>query len=121
MEGDQFWPVSAIDSSTGDLWACFYHTSGDQSRRQAWFACTASRDGQHWARPVRATRVSASTEVLWEDARIFGFLDMFGYGGYPGLAVSGGVAHALWIDTRDLAGHKQEVFAARIAARALRP
>ncbi len=121
MEGDQFWPVSAIDSSTGDLWACFYDTSGDPSRRQAWFACTASRDGQHWARPVRATRVSASTEVLWEDARIFGFLDMFGYGGYPGLAVWDGVAHALWIDTRDLAGHKQEVFAARIAARALRP
>lgn len=116
MKGDQFWPVSAVDRSTGDLWVCFYDTSGDPSRRQTWFACTASRDGRHWARPVRATPVSASTEVLWEDARIFGFLDMFGYGGYPGLAVADGVAHPLWVDTRDLAGRKQEIFAARIAA-----
>ncbi len=121
MKGDQFWPVSAVDSSTGELWACFYDTSGDPSRRQAWFACTVSRDGRHWARPVRASRVSSSTEVLWEDARIFGFLDKIGYGGYPGLAVSGGVAHPMWTDTRDLGGQKQEIFAARIAAGAFRP
>jgi peptide/nickel transport system permease protein len=119
MKGDQFWPVSAVDRSTGALWACFYDTSGDSSRRQAWFVCTVSRDGRHWRRPVRASPVSSSTQVLWEDGRIFGFLDHIGYGGYPGLTVSGGVAHPMWVDTRDLDGNKQEVFAARIAARAL--
>jgi peptide/nickel transport system permease protein len=115
MKGDQFWPVSAVDSSSGALWACFYDTSGDPSRRQAWFVCTSSRDGRHWARPVRASGVSASTEVLWEDARIFGFQDNIGYGGYAGLAVAQGVAHPMWIDTRDLGGRKQEVFTARVA------
>jgi peptide/nickel transport system permease protein len=121
MKGDQFWPVSAVDGSTRDLWACFYDTSGDSSRREAWFVCTVSHDGRHWARPVRASPVSSSTEVLWEDGRIFGFLDHIGYGGYPGLAVGGGVAHPMWVDTRDLAANKQEVFAARIAASAMRP
>jgi len=111
---DRFWPTNAVDAATGRVWACFYDTSGDPSRRQAWFSCANSRDGRRWSRPVRAARESARPEVLWEDARVYSFGDIVGFGGYTGLAAAGGVAHPLWIDTRDLAGNKQEIFTARL-------
>jgi hypothetical protein len=117
----QFWPSAAVDRRTGELWACYYDTSGDSSMKRAWFVCTRSRDGRTWLRPVRAAESSADVAVLWEDARIFGFGDEIGYGGYTGLAVANDVAHPLWIDTRDLAGRKQEIFTARIARAALAP
>jgi hypothetical protein len=107
---DQFWPASTVDASTGKLWACFYDTTGDSERRHAWFACTSSRDGRHWTKPVRATAPSANQGVLWEDARIFGFGDSGGYGGYVGVAAAGGHVHPLWIDTRDVGGNQEEVF-----------
>jgi glutathione transport system permease protein len=113
-KADQFLPASAVDSTNGRLWTCYYDTSGDPSRRQAWFSCTVSADGRDWATPVRTTAVSANQEVLIEDARIFGFGDLIGYGGYTGLAVTGGTAHPLWIDTRDLGARLQEVFGARL-------
>jgi hypothetical protein len=109
-KGDQFWPASAVDASTGKLWACFYDTTGDSERRHAWFACTSSRDGRRWTKPVRATAPSANQGVLWEDARIFGYGDSGGYGGYVGVAAAGGLVHPLWIDTRDVGGNQEEVF-----------
>jgi hypothetical protein len=113
-KAEQLLPASAVDPASGMLWTCYYDTRGDPSRRQAWFACTASRNGRDWATPRRTTAVSANQEVLIEDARIFGFGDLLGYGGYTGVAVSGGTAHPLWIDTRDLGARLQEVFAARL-------
>jgi hypothetical protein len=120
-KGDQFQPASAVDSTGGKLWVCYYDTSGDPSRRQAWFTCTVSRNGRGWASPVRTTAVSANQGVLIEDARIFGFGDELGYGGYTGLAVTGGTAHPLWIDTRDLGARLQEVFSARLKESAFAP
>jgi ABC-type dipeptide/oligopeptide/nickel transport system permease subunit len=111
---DRFWPTSAVDLTTGRLWVCFYDTSGDSSRRQAWFSCTQSQDGRRWTRPRRAARVSASPEVLWEDARVYAFGDILGYGGYTALTTGPGSAHPFWIDTRDLAGKKQEIFSATL-------
>jgi BNR repeat protein len=119
-KADQFWPVSAVDGRTGELWACFYDTSGDGERKRAWFTCTASRDGRRWSTPVRAAPNSANAGVLWEDARIFGFGDAGGYGGYPGLAVAGGIAHPLWIDTRNVDGNEEEIFGATLSVRAFR-
>jgi hypothetical protein len=119
-KADQFWPVSAVDIRTGELWACFYDTSGDEERKKAWFTCTASRDGRSWSKPVRAAPSSSSAGVLWEDARIFGFGDSGGYGGYPGLAVSGGVAHPLWIDTSNVDGNEEEIFGSTLSVRAFR-
>ncbi len=113
-KADQFWPASAVDARTGKLWACFYDTTGDSDRRHAWFACTSSRDGRHWAKPVRATSPSANQGVLWEDARIFGYGDSGGYGGYVGVAAAGGHVYPLWIDTRDVGGNQEEVFGATL-------
>ena len=110
----QFWPASAVDARTGRLWVCFYDTTGDPSRKQAWFSCAASRDGRRWTTPVRASSVSADPTVLWEDSRIYGFGDEIGYGGYTALVAARGVAHPFWIDTQDLNGKKQEIFTARI-------
>jgi peptide/nickel transport system permease protein len=112
----QFWPASSVDRRSGRLWVCYYDTTGDPSRKQAWFTCTSSLDGRRWRTPVRASAVSSNVEVLWEDSRIYGFGDEIGYGGYTALAAADGVAHPLWIDTRDLGGRRQEIFSARLRA-----
>jgi hypothetical protein len=117
---DQFFPAAAADPRTGGLWTCYYDTTGDPSRKKSWYSCAYSPDGRTWARPLRATKASASPQVLIEDARIYGFGDEVGYGGYTALAVAGGVPHPLWIDTRDLGGRRQEVFGARLSANAPR-
>ena len=110
-KADQFWPTSAVDVTTGKLWACYYDTTGDSARQHAWFVCASSADGRHWSDPVRVAATSASPAVLWEDATIGGFSDSAAYGGYPGVAAGGGIVHPLWIDTRDVGGNREEVFA----------
>jgi hypothetical protein len=109
-KADQFWPASSVDVSTGKLWACYYDTTGDSDRKHAWFVCTSSRDGRRWAKPVRAAAPSQNPGVLWEDARIAGYGDSGGYGGYVAVAAAAGVVHPLWIDTRDVGGNQEEVF-----------
>ena len=111
---DRFWPSSAADPRSGVLWTCYYDTTGDPSRKKAWFSCSVTRDGKTWKTPVRTTKVSASQQVLIEDARIYGFGDVIGFGGYAALAVAGDTAHAFWIDTRNLGGGAQEVFSGRL-------
>jgi glutathione transport system permease protein len=111
---DQFWPASAVDPSSGLLWVCYYDTSGDPSRKQAWFSCTVSRDGRHWSPPLRTTEASADQHVLVEDARIYGFGDVIGYGGYTGVAAADGTAYPMWIDTNGEAAAEHEIFAARL-------
>lgn len=113
-KADQFWPSSAVDASTGKLWACYYDTTGDSARQHAWFVCTSSADGKKWSRPVRAAEPSENPGVLWQDATIGGYGDATAFGGYTGLAAAGGVAHPLWIDTRSIGGNGEEVFASNI-------
>jgi peptide/nickel transport system permease protein len=112
-QADQFWPASTLDSS-GRLWTCFYDTSGDKSRRRAWYSCASSRDGRRWSRPVRAAPDSSSPDVLWEDARVYVFGDLIGFGGATALAATHGGVHPFWIDTRNLGGNRQEVFSATL-------
>jgi peptide/nickel transport system permease protein len=114
VDADRFWPASAFDASTGRLWVCFYDTSGDASRRRAWYTCTHAQNGRNWSTPVRAARDSASPEVLWEDARVYSFGDVIGFGGYTAVNAARGKAHPLWIDTNDRGGRKQEVFGATL-------
>jgi hypothetical protein len=64
---------------------------------------------------VRGTGRSVDPSVLWADAIVFGFGDTVGYGGYTGVAASGGVVNPLWIDSHD-EGNSEEVFGARIEA-----
>jgi hypothetical protein len=109
-KADQFWPTSAVDVTTGRLWACFYDTTGDPGRTHAWFVCSSSATGRTWTRRVRATAPSANSDTLWEDARIFGFGDNGGWGGYVSVTAAGGVVHPLWVDTRDLGGNQEEIF-----------
>jgi len=113
-KADQFWPASAIDASTGKLWACYYDTTGDADRQHAWYVCTSSRDGRQWSEPVRAAAPSENPGVLWQDAIISGFGDSTAFGGSTGLAAGGGTAHPLWIDTRDVGGNGEEVFASNV-------
>ena len=113
-KADRFWPAAAFDPTTNRLWACFYDTSGDSKRANAWYSCTSSRDGRQWTTPVRAAPKSSNVDVLWEDARVYAYGDVIGYGGTTGVAADRGKVHPLWIDTRDLAGRKQEIFGATL-------
>jgi hypothetical protein len=45
---------------------------------------------------------------------VYSFGDVIGFGGYTAVAAAHGKAHALWIDTRNLGGRKQEVFGATL-------
>lgn len=110
-KSDQFWPASTVDAKTGRLWACYYDTSGDSQRRHAWFSCTSSNDGRRWSEPVRAATKSQNSIVLWEDARISGYGDSGGWGGYVDVAAANGTAVPLWIDTHNVGGNQEEVFA----------
>ena len=115
-KADQFWPASTFDAKSGRLWACFYDTTGDSERTQAWFTCTSSTDGREWTEPVRATERPVDSARLWNSALIYGFGDTVGLGGYVGVAAAGDVVYPLWIDTRVADGKQEEVYAARIDA-----
>lgn len=101
--GDQFWPQSAVDPSTGALWVCFYDTRADPKRKQAFYSCTVSRDGgSTWAKPVHAASAASDETQPGADTRE--------YGDYEGLAVANGVAHPIWTDSRDLPTLAEEIY-----------
>jgi hypothetical protein len=103
VNADQFWPASAVDPSTGTLWACFYDTRGDSKRLRAFFSCTFSTDGgDHWAKPFHAASEASNETRAGADPRE--------YGDYEGLAVANGVAHPIWTDSRDLATRAEEIY-----------
>jgi hypothetical protein len=90
---DQFWPAAALDRWTGTLWACFYDTAGDRTRRRTWFSCARTRDGgRHWSRIARVTSVASDETARWASP--------LQYGDYEGLAAIDGIAHPIWTDTR---------------------
>jgi hypothetical protein len=111
---DQFWAASAVDTSTGAVWACFYDTGGDRARRKAFYSCTVSRDGgRTWARRVHAASVASDETQPGSDLRQ--------YGDYEGLAVANGVAHPIWTDSRDLGALAEEIYTTRLDAAMLPP
>ncbi len=117
---DQFLPVSSVDLSTGNLWACYYDTTGHPAGREASFSCTVSVDGgRGWAPIVRvATTPSDETGTLAYHRSAFGG---FGteYGDYEGLAVIRGVAHPVWTDSRELQAFGEEILTTTLPQRDL--
>lgn len=110
---DQFWPQSAVDSSTGALWVCFYDTKGDPRRRRARYSCTASVDGgARFAAPVAVASVASDATQKGADPRE--------YGDYEGLAAARGVARPIWTDTRDLESYAEEIYTASLTLADLR-
>jgi hypothetical protein len=108
---DQFTPASTIDRSTGDLWVCFYDTTGDETRKHAWFTCTVSDDeGRTWAPPVHAASVRSN------ETRFSAVND--GYGDVQAVVAADGVAHPLWTDSRRLED-SEEIYTTRLRARDL--
>jgi len=100
---DQFLPASAVDESTGRLWACWYDTTGDRSRKRTRYTCSASSDGgATWAVPVPAATTYSNLTVK--------AATNFEYGDYAGLAVANGVAHPMWTDSRELATSAEEIY-----------
>lgn len=100
---DQFLPASAVDESTGRLWACWYDTTGDRTRKRTRYTCSASSDGgATWAAPVAAATTFSNLTVKAATS--------FEYGDYAGLAVANGIAHPMWTDSRDLATSAEEIY-----------
>jgi hypothetical protein len=114
QDADQFWPQSAVDPSTGALWACFYDTRGDPRRTSAYYSCTVSTDGgRTWAPPVHAATVASDETQPGADPRE--------YGDYEGLAVANGVAHPIWTDSRDLGTLREEIYTTALSETDLKP
>ena len=104
---DRFWPQSAVDPSTGALWVCFYDTTGDPKAIRAIYRCTVSRNGgRTWAVSIRAASVASDETQPGADHRA--------YGDYAGLAVTNGVAHPMWTDSRDLSTLSEEIYTTRL-------
>ncbi len=104
---DQFWPASAVDSSSGALWVCFYDTGGDPTRKKAFYSCTVSRDGgKTWAARVHAASIASDETEPGADLRQ--------YGDYEGLAVANGIAHPIWTDSRKLKTLAEEIYTTRL-------
>jgi hypothetical protein len=96
------------DPESGQLWVCYYESGRRRARKIARYACTASDDGgETWSRPRPVARV-ASDETGKRANRANG------YGDYEGVAVRGGVAHAIWTDGRDLHGWGEEIYSASV-------
>ncbi len=105
---DQFTPAAAVDPSTGDLWACFYDTTGDDSRKRAWFTCTVSNDdARTWAPLIHAADVRSNETRFSADAD--------GYGDVQAVVATHGVAHPVWTDSRRLA-RSEEIYTTRLRA-----
>ena len=110
----RFWPQSAVDPSTGALWVCFYDTTGDPKGIRAIYRCTVSRNGgRAWAASIRAASVASDETQPGADRRA--------YGDYEGLAVTNGVAHPIWTDSRDLSTLAEEIYTTRLTLADFRP
>jgi hypothetical protein len=105
---DEFLPASAVDEA-GRVWACFYDTAADASRRSVQYSCTASVDGGATWAPVRPIASVPSNETPRAASP-------FQFGDYEGLAVAGGVAHPIWTDARDLVTRGEEIYTAPLTA-----
>jgi hypothetical protein len=108
---DAFLPTSTVDPKTGRLWVCYYESGRGPLRETARYTCTVSSDGgESWLAPRRVARV-ASNETVTRANRDNG------YGDYEGVAALGGVAHAIWTDSRQLRRLREEVYTARLVER----
>jgi hypothetical protein len=109
IPSDQFWPASAVDSTTGKVWVCFYDTRGDPTRKRAFYTCTRSTDGGlTWAPPVHAASVASNETRGGANTGVFrGGRE---YGDYEGLAATNGVAHPVWTDSRRMRVFREEVY-----------
>ena len=106
---DQFWPTAAFDSVRQVLWVCFYDTRAHLRRTRAWYSCSTSKDGRLWSQPVAVASVGSDESTRFADSGEFG--------DYEGLAVTDGVAHPTWTDSRDLRTHAEEIYTARVRER----
>jgi hypothetical protein len=105
---DQFAPTSTVDRSNGDLWVCFYDTTGDETRKHAWFTCTVSTDeARSWAPVVRAANVR-SNETRFS-------ADNDGYGDVQAVVAARGLAQPLWTDSRRLED-SEEIYTTHLRA-----
>jgi hypothetical protein len=111
---DQFLPAAAFDTSTGDLWACYYDTTGDSTRKHAWFTCVRSADGGgHWSSAVHAASDPSDEAQTGSDP--------LGYGDTEGLVAHGGVAHPIWTDSRHTVATDEDIYTAALPRRRVQP
>jgi hypothetical protein len=102
---NQFFPASAVDATTGVLWACWYDTTFDPNAHRAWFTCSASRTGRTWGAPVRAAAEPTYAADLYRISATHGL--------EPAIVARDGRAHVFWTDGR-IAANEFDVFTAAI-------
>jgi hypothetical protein len=101
---DQFLPASAVDATTGRLWACWYDTRRDPTRQRARYTCSSSGDGgTQWTLPRRAAHAFSDATARAASP--------FQYGDYAGVAAAAGVARPIWTDSRRVGSLGEEIYA----------
>jgi hypothetical protein len=105
---DQFLPASAVDPSTGALWACWYDTAPDPKRKRAFYSCAFSTDGgRTFTKPEHAASIATDETGGGADSR--------GYGDYEGVVADRSRAHPIWTDSRRLAELNEEIYTTTMA------
>jgi hypothetical protein len=112
---DEFNPTIAVDQGNGTVWACFYLTGSGTQRKLATYSCIDSRNGARtWSRTISAAS-APSNETLRGAFNRTNYVDN-DYASYEGLAVSNGVAHPIWTDSRKLKTLKEETYTTSVRA-----
>jgi hypothetical protein len=103
--GEGFFGTPAYDADTHDLWVCWYAVRADLVHTR--YTCTVND-----AKPRAAASVD-SDETGPLAAHGFSGRE---YGDYATLAVSRGVAHPFWTDSRDLKTLGEEIYTTTLKA-----
>lgn len=112
---DEFNPSIAVDASNGTVWTCFYLSGTGKQRALATYSCVESRNGgRTWSRVIGGASVPSNETVHGAFNRAH-FIDN-DYASYEGLAVSAGIAHPIWTDTRNLERAREEIYTTSLRA-----
>lgn len=106
---DEFNPSVAVDPSTGHIWSCFYSTGIRAKAKYASYSCARSTDaGQRWTTARSVVKAPSNETQPGSYSTPRGVEGQ--YGAYDGLAVSGGVAHPIWTDSRRFKVAREEIY-----------
>jgi hypothetical protein len=112
---DDFNATVAVDQSAGAVWTCFYRTGVGAKRHLATYSCSTSNDGGRTWTPARAVATVPSDESV-KDVFVSATGVDSGFASYDGLAVTDGVAHPIWTDTRNLPRLREEICTTSLSA-----
>ncbi len=110
---DEFNPSVAVDPTSRHIWSCFYVTGVRAKAKYASYSCARSTNGgEHWTTARSVVNAPSNETQPGSYSTPAGIEGQ--YGAYAGLAVSGGVAHPIWTDSRRFKVAREEIYTTTI-------